>query len=146
MSTLQEAVPDLLRRFSSTPHVANAVVEGLALTLQTNDLQIIAASQQIVSGGIDLDGHHSILVRVVRDDNAPGDVSETVVISAWPLVTLLAGAGTMIALDGERQEVLGFLSPAVSAERFVDELLPILLRRFRSETCHERRGLASGTI
>lgn len=146
MSTLQEAVPDLLRRFSSTPHVANVVVEGIALTLQTNDLQIIAALQHITSGGIDLEGHCSILVRVVRDDDATGNDSEMIVISAWPLVTLMVGAGTMIALDGERREVLGFLSPAVSAERFVNELLPILLRRFRSEPLDERRGLASGTI
>ena len=146
MSALYEAVPDLLRRFSATPHVADVVAEGIALTLQTNDLQIIAAAQGIVSGGIDLDGHPSILVRVVRDDDAAANNSEIVVISAWPLVTLLAGAGTMLALDGQRREILGFLSSAVSAEQFVNDLLPILLRRFRSGTIQKRRALAPGTI
>ena len=73
-------------------------------------------------------------------------ITVVVVISAWPLVTLLAGTGTMLALDGQRREILGFLSSAVSAEQFVNELLPILLRRFRSGTIQKRRALAPGTI
>jgi hypothetical protein len=146
MSTLREAIPDLLRRFSRTPHIANVVIERVALTVQTNDLHIIAALRPLASGEIDLGGCSPILVRAVRDDDAPRDVSQIVVISAWPLVTLLAGPGSVLVLDGERREILGFLSPAVPAERFVNELLPILLRRYRTETLQEDRELASGTI
>jgi hypothetical protein len=142
----QEAVPDLLRRFAPTPYSADVVLEGIALTVQTNDPQIITEMQTGRSQEINLQFPRAMLVRVVRDHDAPVQNSEITMLSAGPLVTLLVGTGTTIALDCDRREVLGFLSSAVSPERLVRELLPILLKRFSSFAVRERQGKATAAV
>lgn len=146
MSIQQEAVPDLLRRFAPTPYSADAVLEGVALAVQTNDPQIITEMQTGRSQEINLQFRRAMLVRVVRDHDAPVHNSEITMLSAGPLVTLLVGTGTTIALDCERREILGFLSSSVSPERLVRELLPILLKRFSSFAVHERQGKATPAV
>jgi hypothetical protein len=146
MSKQQEAVPDLLRRFAPTPHFADVVLKGIPLAVQTNDLQIITEMQRSCSQEVDLQFPRAVLVRVVRDHDAPVETSEITMLSAGPLVTLLVGTGTTLALDCERREVLGFLSSSLSPERLVRELLPILLRRFSSFALHERRGQAAPAV
>lgn len=146
MSTPQEAVPDLLRRFVSTPHFADVVLEGIPLSVQTNDLQIVTEMQRSTSQEVNLQFSRAVLVRVIRDHDAPVQNSEITMLSAGPLVTLVVGTGTALALDCERREILGFLSSSVSPERLVRELLPILLRRFSSFALHERPGQATPAI
>jgi hypothetical protein len=147
MSVQREPVPDLLRRFTPTPYSADVAFAGIPLALQTNDPQIITemqrgSSEEIIT--LEFDG--PVLVRVVRDDDAPDDSSGIMVLSAWPLVTLLVGTGTTLALDCERREILGFLSSSVSAERFARELIPILLKRFRNQALDDGRGQARTTV
>jgi hypothetical protein len=146
MSAQQDAVPDLLRRFAPTPYFADVVLEGIPLAVQTNDSQIITEMQTGRSHEVNLQLPRAALVRVVRDHDAPDENSEITVLSAGPLVTLLVGTGTTLALDCERRELLGFLSSSVSPERLVRELLPILLKRFSSFVLHERRGQATPSI
>lgn len=146
MSTQQEAVPDLLHRFTPTPYFAEVVLEGIPLAVHTNDPQIITEMQKGRSHEINLQFSRAVLVRVVRDQDAPVKNSEVTMLSAGPLVTLLVGTGTMLALDCERREVLGFLSSSISPERLVRELLPILLRRFSSFALHERQGQATPAV
>lgn len=146
MSMQQEAVPDLLRRFAPTPYSADVVLEGIPLAVQTNDLQIITEMQKGRSEEANLQFPRAVLVRVIRDHDAPVKTSEITMLSAGPLVTLLVGTGTTLALDCERREVLGFLSSSVSPERLVRELLPILLRRFSSFALHERPGQATPAV
>lgn len=131
--SMQEPVPDLLHRFTPAPQFAELIVEGILLAVQTNDSRIITEMRQSGPEEIRSQFQRPVLVRVVRDDDAPTEGSEIVVMSSWPVVTLLAGTGTMLLLDRERREVLGFLSNAVSAERFVRELLPIFLKTLRDE-------------
>jgi hypothetical protein len=146
MSMQQEAVPDLLRRFAPTPYFADVVLEGIPLAVQTNDFQIITEMQKGRSEEANLQFPRAVLVRVIRDHDAPVKTSEITMLSAGPLVTLLVGTGTTLALDCERREVLGFLSSSVSPERLVRELLPILLRRFSSFALHERPGHATPAV
>lgn len=132
MTIIREPVPDLLRRFAPTPHVAEVTIGVFSLTVQTDDRRIIAAMQQTSVAEDKSSSLNSIMVRVVRDDVPMGD-AKVLLISAPPLITLIVGTGTTLTLDCERREMLGFLSRSISAERFSGELLPLLLGRFRSE-------------
>ncbi len=38
-----------------------------------------------------------------------------------------AGTGTILIYDKEKSEILGFLAPGVSAERFISSMLPVLI-------------------
>ena len=132
MTVIREPVPDLLRRFAPTPHVAEVTIGAFPLTVQTDDLRIIAAMQRTGVAEDKSSFRNSMLVRVVRDDVPMGD-AKVLLISAPPLVTLIVGTSTTLTLDCGRREILGFLSRSVSPERFAGELLPLLLQRFRSE-------------
>ncbi len=127
MSTAGIGVPDLLRRFAPAPHCASTVIGSVELELHTNDATLIAALRR--AGSPDKSGGSaaSLELKVIRDCDAPSGGSDVTVLSAWPVTVLLIGAGTILALDGERREILGFLAPAVTADRLVHELLPILL-------------------
>jgi hypothetical protein len=146
MSVQREPVPDLLRRFTPTPYFADVVFAGIPLAVQTNDPEITTAMQRGSSAEITSQFDRPMLVRVVRDDDAPDDSSGIMVLSAWPLVTLLVGTGTTLVLDCERREILGFLSLSVSADRFARKLIPILLKRFRNLALDDRRGQARTTV
>jgi hypothetical protein len=146
VTAIREPVPDLLRRFAPTPHLANVVIEGFPLAVQTNDLQIITEMQRTCAEEVKSRSDSPLLVRVVRDEDAPADDAEVVVISAWPLLILTVGTGTTIVLDCERREILGFLSLTVSAERFAEELLPTLLKRFCDEAPNQPQGTSEKTV
>jgi hypothetical protein len=76
-------------------------------------------------------------LKVIRDQDAPCDGRALTVLSAYPLITLLGDIGTMIVLDCERREALGFLGPELTAEEFAGTLFPLvckLLANFVSAT------------
>lgn len=133
MSNLHPGVPDLLKRFAPTPYQVDTIIGQIRLILQTNDPEIV---DQIVKVSTELKkgGDASLRLKVIRDDKAPNNEAETVVLSAGPVLTLLAGTGTVLALDTERHEILGFIAAQVSAERFALEILPSILDVYRKTT------------
>lgn len=139
MNTQYEAIPDLLRRFTPTPCLADLVLEGVPLAVQTNDPQIITEMQRGRIQEVNVAFPRCVVARIVRDHDAPAGGSESTLLSAGPLVTLVVGTGTTLALDCERRELLGFLAPSVSPERLVRDLLPMLLKRFPAARLQERR-------
>ena len=137
MITTDGSVPDLLRRFTPTPYQLKVVLDDIALVLQTNDPDLIsetkAASRNVAGSSTT-----HLLVRVIRDYDVPGDGTDIVIVSAPPVTSLVVGRCSLIALDCERRELLGFLAASVSADMFTHQLLPILLdllRRYSAESC-----------
>ncbi len=136
MSAAQTGVPDLLRRFAAAPHCASVVVDGCSILLHTDDIELIATAQRKSTNAARVPEREPLLAKVIRDDDAPQDGEDIIVMTAWPLATLLLGRGTSLTLDCERREILGFLAPNVTAEQVVTQLLPKLLKQV------PRRGLA----
>jgi hypothetical protein len=128
VSAMQTGVPDLLRRFAPTPHYTRVLINGVEIEFHTDDVEIVAKMQPMTLSSVRI-GAQTLLAKVIRDREAPPGDSGVSIISAPPLTTLLVGTGTVLVLDCERREILGFLAFSVSAERFVDELLPTLLDR-----------------
>ena len=144
MSTQHETTPDLLRRFTPTPYLGDVVVDSISLAVQTNDPQLIEAMQHSETGKSGVQLLRQLKLRIVRDNDEPTDRSEVVLLSAGPLTTLLAGTRTVLVLDRDRREILGFLSSSISLEHFVAELLPILLGRFsRPSLCEGHASTAT---
>lgn len=144
MSAPGAGVPDLLRRFAPTPHTTRVLFYGVEIELHTDDVEIVAKMQPIARNPVRGGSQASLLARVIRDHGTPPDDSLVTIISAPPLTTLLVGTGTVLVLDCERREMLGFLASSISAERFIDELLPILLDRLRrTEAAASRERAAS---
>jgi hypothetical protein len=127
MRTAELPVPDLLRRFSAAPHCANGNIQDIAVTLQTNDLDLVSALVAIGESTTIVDRKPSLFVKLIRDYDSTSESPDATVLSAWPLTTLRVGGGTALTLDRERREILGFIAASVSADRVVHELLPILL-------------------
>jgi hypothetical protein len=127
MSANGTGVPDLLRRFTPAPHCVRVRFRQFDINLQTNDAELAVAMEPAVGAQTKGSNPPSLLMRVIRDDEAPSSSSQLTRVTCGPLVTLLLGAGTMLTMDCERYELLGFLAPAVPVERVLEELLPLLL-------------------
>jgi hypothetical protein len=121
------AVPDLLRRFVETPYAASFVSGDANVRIESNEMAIITEIHSAITLHNDLETEVSYW-RLIRDEAAPCDGKELTILSSGPLSTLLLGTGTVIAVDHERGEVLGFLASDVSAEEFVRVLLPLVIR------------------
>lgn len=119
------SIPDLLRRFVAAPHSGEVAVGDIAVTLQTNDPGIVSA---MLRAHVDGKGPSTsrLFMRLIRDDAAPSGALYQTFLSSWPLGTLALGPGTVIAIDCERREIMGFIADSVPAERVVKELLPRL--------------------
>jgi hypothetical protein len=139
VSSAETGVPDLLRRFAPTPHSTRVLMNDVEIEFHTDDVEIVARMQPRTCDSISSGSHTLLLAKVVRDQDAPPGDSGVTIISAPPLTTLLVGTGTVLVLDCERREVLGFLASSVSAARFVDELLPTLLDRLATADAPELR-------
>jgi hypothetical protein len=134
MTASESVIPDLLRRFVPTPYQCRVQLNGVDLDLHTNDSELISelsrpADHELV-GCLKL----SLSAKIVRDDDAPSDQSETIVLSSEAVVTILMGTGTILCLDCECRELLGFVAPHVSASDVVNSLLSLAIDLFRKQT------------
>jgi hypothetical protein len=122
-----QSVPDLLRRFVSTPHHATVLRDGTRIAVETNDPELIAAMRRVAVSHSGDQARSTLSMKVVRDADAPCDGTQVTVLRSWPLLTLLAGTGTVLSFDCERGEILGFVAADVDPQHFAGTLLPILL-------------------
>lgn len=127
MSATATGVPDLLRRFAPAPYHAQVLIAGVDLEMHTNDVEIVAKMQRQPVTVKEAAPRKPIRATIIRDIEAPvgGNIA---IIAATPLTTLLIGTGTVVVLDSELREILGFLAPSISAADFIDNLLPLLLK------------------
>jgi len=110
--------------------------------VQTNDLDILSELEHTRNVADKAGSGSPLLIKIIRDADAPIELSDIEVVSCGPVATLTAGAGTVLLVDGERNEILGFLAPSISAREFVRELLPILLKLFHDIGAHVDSKLA----
>jgi hypothetical protein len=128
MSSGNTLVPDLLRRFVPTPHVFNFLAGESCVRLETNDPSIVAAMRSGTALSSDGNRGLSYSWKLIRDEAAPCGGQEVTILSFGPLSTVLLGAGTVIAIDRERWEVLGFIAPDVPSKQFVTNWLPLITK------------------
>ncbi len=131
-------VPDLLRRFVETPYAVGFGSGDATVRIESNEFAIVnnMHSTMVSQGGFETE---ILNWRLIRDEEAPCDGKDLTILTAGAVTTLLAGTGTIIAIDHERREVLGFIAANVSAEEFVTSLLPVILKL----SC---RSVASSTV
>jgi hypothetical protein len=120
-------VPDLLRRFVPARHVSNVLAGDTSVRLETNDPSIIEAMAKITALPSQENGGHSYFWRLIRDEETPCGGQEVTILSSGPLSTFLLGVGTMIVVDRERREVLGFIAADVGEKELITRCLPLLL-------------------
>jgi len=127
MSAGNTLVPDLLRRFVPARHVSNILAGNICVRLETNDPLIIAAMARIAAPPCQENAKLSFSWRLIRDEEAPCGGQEVTILSSGPLSTLLLGAGTVIVVDRERCEVLGFIAADVAEKELTRIWFPLLL-------------------
>jgi hypothetical protein len=132
-------IPDLLRRFIATPHTFCTGVGEASARLETNDLALLADFQAEVQ--------HLPLGyawRLIRDDvTSRGD--ETTVIVSGPLTVVLLGTVTLVVVDRDRRQVLGFVASDVHAGEFLNRLSSILAETMSLPTENFDRQSVSGS-
>lgn len=121
-------VPDLLRRFIATPHVSILCIGDTCARLETNDLILASTIQGAIVCQEKSDAQEDSDWKLIRDEQAPCGGREVSVLSADPIGTILLGLGTIVAVDRERREVLGFIAPDISGEEFAAIALPLILK------------------
>jgi hypothetical protein len=132
VSAAAASVPDLLRRFVDAPYRATVQIGSIEVVLQTNEADLATALQRVSATQSTENCTTSVFMKIIRDHDAPLNGSDVTVVSSWPVTTLLLGAGSVIAIDCERRQVLGFLAAPVSAEQFIEQLVPIIFGVLRS--------------
>jgi hypothetical protein len=143
VTACESVIPDLLRRFVATPYQCHVQRGGVDLEVHTND-PVLVSELSRSTGPEPLDPLRvSLFAKIVRDDDAPRDQSEIMTLSSWPLVSVLMGTGTILCLDCERRELLGFIASHVSASDVVSVLLSLAIDLFRTQT-PDRRQVSSG--
>ena len=127
MSPETNQVPDLLRRFVATPNSSVFRIGKTYARLETNDTTLADTIQSATVCQENSDAQKDSDWKLIRDEQAPCGGKEVSVLSAAPIVTVLLGPGTVIAVDRERHEVLGFIAPDISGEEFAAIALPLIL-------------------
>ena len=120
-------VPDLLRRFVPTPHSCVFRIGNSYARLKTNDPTLADTIQKAKVCRGKSDAPEGSEWKLIRDNQAPCGGREVSSFSAGPIGTLLLGPGTLIAVDRERREILGFIAPDISGEEFAAIALPLIL-------------------
>jgi len=127
MSPETSHVPDLLRRFVATPNSSVFRIGSTYARLKTNDPTLADAIQSATVCQENSDAQTDSDWKLIRDEQAPCGGREVSVLLAAPIGTVLLGPGTVIAVDRERHEVLGFIAPDISGEEFAAIALPLIL-------------------
>ena len=127
MSPETNHVPDLLRRFVATPNSSVFRIGSTYARLETNDPTLADTIQSATVCHENSDAQKDSDWKLIRDEQAPCGGKELSVLSAAPISTVLLGPGTVIAVDRERHEVLGFIAPDISGEEFAAIALPLIL-------------------
>jgi len=117
--------PDLLRRFVPTPYVFSKCDGPNRLFVESNDLEIALSVRQAAIVYRNRPG--SLLCTLIRDMAGPVDCSEITIVSDGTLRVLYLGRGTILILDHERSELLGFIARNVKVQELVSSLIPALL-------------------
>jgi hypothetical protein len=128
MSSGNTAVPDLLRRFVHAPHVFNVFAGDTRVRVETNDPSIVEAMRSVTAPPSHENQDPPYFWKLIRDEAAPCGGREVTILSFGPLSTVLIGNGTVIAIDRERREVLGFIAPDVPTRQFVEGWLLLITR------------------
>jgi hypothetical protein len=127
MKAESSGVPDLLRRFVETPYAVSFTSDGATVRIEANDFALVNK----IHGAIVLQngfGAEILTWKLIRDEAIPCNGRGLTILSLGPLSVILAGTGTVIAIDRERREALGFIAANVSSDEFVTALLPIVLK------------------
>ena len=127
MSPETSHVPDLLRRFVATPNSYAFRIGNTYARLETNDPTLADTIQSAAVCQESSDAQKDSYWKLIRDEQAPCGGKELSVLSAAPIGTVLLGPGTVIAVDRERHEVLGFIAPDISGQEFAAIALPLIL-------------------
>jgi hypothetical protein len=126
MSPETSHAPDLLQRFVATPHSSVFCTGRGCVRLDTNDPTLANTIQTATVCREKSDAPEDSDWKLIRDEQAPCGGKEVSVLSAGPIGTVLLGRGTVIAVDQERREVLGFIAPDISGEEFAAIALPLI--------------------
>jgi hypothetical protein len=127
MSPETSHVPDLLRRFVATPNSFVFRIGSTYVRLETNDPTLADTIQSSTVCRDNSEAQEDSDWKLIRDEQAPCGGKEVSVLPAAPIGTVLLGPGTVIAVDRERREVLGFIAPDISGEEFTAVALPLIL-------------------
>lgn len=126
-----DGVPDLLRRYIATPYISTVFTDAGFVTLETNDMDLSDTIRHELSRCTEHrsghDDYGSQQWKLIRDDAAPRGGDQVTILSTMTLQTLLFGNGTIITVDRERREVLGFIAPDVTTPVFSADVLPLIL-------------------
>lgn len=127
MITGRPCVPDLLRRFVSTPYVLTFGPAEARVCVETNDLEIA----QGLHHAYGFSGNAALPAvsywKLIRDENAPRSEGDPAILLSDPLRMLLAGIGTILVFDRDRHEILGFFAPGATVKQLLTAWIPLLV-------------------
>ena len=119
--------PDLLRRFVPAPYVFSKWDGPNRLFVESNDLEIALSVRRAGIFRRQSNRAGGLLCKLIRDMAGPVDCSEITIVSDGTLRVLYLGRGTILILDHERSELLGFIARNVTIQELVSSLTPALL-------------------
>jgi hypothetical protein len=136
MSTAN-ALPDLLRRFVATPYRYKANLHSTIVMFETNDQELFTTfrSRAEQLAGVLVSSDTAWHWKVVRDPDVSQDGEATFLLSGETLSVLFLGAGTVVAIDWNQGELLGFVASNNSPQHLLDALIEIGQKHHRNCDC-----------
>jgi hypothetical protein len=107
--------------------------------VETNDPSIVEAMRRVTAPPSHENQDPPYFGKLIRDDMAPCGGREVTILSFGPLSTVLLGAGTVIFIDRERREMLGFIAPDVPTRQFVENWFLLITKLLTTAESEESR-------
>lgn len=117
---------DLLQRFVPTPLKAFYGIGTIRVTLETNDITLLAALP--LEASLDIPGEQSLEWRLVRDWDCLAPLEAPIVITSEALMIVAMGPACLLAVDQEKRKLLGFIGAAIDQRTHQEVLIPLLHR------------------
>jgi hypothetical protein len=115
-------LPDLLRRFTSTPYEECLNSGDLSLHIKTNEPRLV----DILRGLDGLWWHGEATWTMLFDPELPATLGEAMAMESGAITFISFGRACMIAIDGEKKDITGFVSTAISEREWSARILPEL--------------------
>jgi hypothetical protein len=129
--SIATSLPDLLRRFVATPYRFEEVLQSTVVALETNDQGLLTGFRvraEELAGVLASPSDKYWYWKVIRDYDVFQEDHHRFLLDDETTSTLFLGTGTVVAIDWQRDELLGFVAAGISTQCLVDALIDLATR------------------
>lgn len=115
---------DVLWRGVPTPYKADVRVAQMCISVECNDPALLGCISRRSASSV-AQGKSKFLWRIVRDDEAPGEIEPAISLKNGPVTFAAMSAALTVGVDSDRKELLAFVGGSVDTKGFNETVFPM---------------------